>query len=59
MVDLLINFLFLVDIIIGFRTTFFDAQGMEVRDARQIAMNYLRGLFVVDFLSSIPYRYVR
>jgi len=21
-------------------------------------MNYLRGLFVVDFLSSIPYRYV-
>lgn len=59
LIDLIINFLFLVDIVIGFRTTFFDSQGMEVRDPKQIAGNYLRGLFLVDFLSSIPYRYVR
>lgn len=58
MLDLVINIMFLVDIAIGFRTTYFDPQGMEVRDAKQIAMHYLRGLFVVDFLSSIPYRYV-
>ena len=57
--DLIINLMFFVDIILGFRTTFFDAQGMEVRDAKQIAFNYLRGMFTVDFLSSIPYRYVR
>jgi len=31
---------------------------MEVRDSKQIAKNYLTGLFIVDFLSSIPYRYV-
>ena len=56
--DLIINFMFLIDIIIGFRTTFFDSQGREVRDPKLITANYLKGMFIVDFLSSIPYRYV-
>jgi len=33
-IDLIINICFLVDIAIGFRTTFFDAQGMEIRDTK-------------------------
>jgi len=49
--------MFFFDIILGFRTTYFDAQGMEVRDPKQISKNYLYGMFMVDFLSSIPYRY--
>ena len=57
-IDLLINIMFLIDIVLGFRTTFFDAIGTEIRDPKQIASNYLRGMFIVDLLSSIPYRYV-
>lgn len=33
-IDLIINIMFLFDIVIGFRTTYFDSQGMEVRDGR-------------------------
>ena len=51
--------MFLFDILLGFRTTYFDAQGMEVRDPKQISKNYLQGMFMVDFLSSIPYRYAQ
>lgn len=58
-VDLVINILFIFDIIVGFRTTFFNAEGMEIRDPKQLAMKYLKGMFVIDFLSSIPYRYVK
>ena len=59
MLDLIINILFIFDIVIGFRTTYFDAFGMEVRDPKQLAKNYLAGMFVVDFMSSIPYRYAK
>ena len=34
LLDLIINILFIVDIGVGFRTTFFDPLGMEVRDAK-------------------------
>jgi len=57
-IDAIINFLFIIDILVGFRTTYFDAFGMEVRDVKQISKNYLGGMFVIDLLSSIPYRYV-
>lgn len=50
--------MFLFDIVLGFRTTYFDNYGMEVRDPKQIAKAYLGGMFIIDFLSSIPYRYV-
>ena len=55
--DLVINIMFLFDIFLGFRTTYFDATGQEVRDPALIAKNYLSGMFLVDLLSSIPYRY--
>lgn len=55
-VDLAINLLFFIDIVLGFMTTNFDAQGQEVRDHKLIAKKYLRGLFIIDFLSSIPYK---
>ena len=36
--DLIINILFIFDIGIGFRTTYFDATGMEIRDPKQLAL---------------------
>lgn len=55
-VDFVINMLFMIDILLGFMTTYFDAQGQEVRDHKKIAIKYLKGLFIIDFLSSVPYK---
>ena len=58
-IDLIINILFIFDIIIGFRTTYFNAEGMEIRSPKQLAIKYLTGMFLVDFFSSSPYRYAK
>ena len=56
--DLIINILFIFDIVIGFRTTYFDAWGNEIRSPKLIAKKYIKGMFFIDLFSSIPYRYV-
>ena len=53
--NFLIDFLFLIDIIVNFRTTFIDKEGIEVYDPRKIAKRYiLGGRFWIDFFSTIP-----
>lgn len=43
------------DIILNFRTTFVSVKGEVVSDSKLIALNYVRGWFVVDFLAAIPF----
>mmetsp|Transcript_7603 Transcript_7603/g.11823 ORF Transcript_7603/g.11823 Transcript_7603/m.11823 type:complete len:97 (+) Transcript_7603:1601-1891(+) len=52
-----IDFLFLVDIIINFRTSFHHpATGDETLNSKQIALHYLKGgRFWIDILSTIPF----
>ena len=57
--DLIINILFIFDIVIGFRTTYFDSLGNEIRSPKLIAKKYIGGMFFVDLFSSIPYRYAK
>lgn len=57
-VDLIINILFLIDIVISFRTSYFNSEGEEVKDLKMIAKRYLKGMFIIDLLSSIPYSYL-
>ena len=45
----------LPDIILNFRTTFVSKSGQVVYDARQIAIHYVRGMFVLDLLAAIPF----
>jgi len=54
--DAIVDFIFLIDIIITFRTTFLDPKlGEEVTDQHRIASRYLKGgRFFIDFLSSVP-----
>ena len=53
------DFFFLVDIIVIFRTTYFDSLLCEeVTDGKQIAKNYLTGRFWIDFLAMIPIDYI-
>jgi hypothetical protein len=53
--DSVIDFLFIVDVIITFRTTFRDDEGNEVVEPLDIAKGYIRGSFLLDLISSIPF----
>lgn len=56
LVDALVDFIFLFDIIITFRTTYLDTNvGKEETDTHKIALSYLKGSFWVDFASSVPF----
>ena len=54
--DAIVDFIFIIDIILTFRTTFFDPTiGEEVYDPHRIAKRYIGGgRFFIDFLSSVP-----
>ena len=47
--------LFLFDIGIQFRTTYFSMEGEEVRDWKKIAIRYMQGMFVFDLVATIPW----
>jgi len=52
----IIDGLFALDIIINFRTTFQNVQtGDEVTNSKQIARQYIKGVFWIDFLSVVPF----
>ena len=56
MIDSIVDLLFLIDIIVTFRTTFLDSkQSIEVRDPHVIGKRYLKGSFAIDFISSVPF----
>ena len=46
--DIIIDFLFFLDIILTFRTAYVDNQGTLVVDPKKIRANYIRGMFVPD-----------
>ena len=55
-VNSLIDLVFLLDIIVNFRTTFYDIEtGDEVFDSKRTGKMYLKGRFTVDLLSTIPF----
>ena len=52
----LIDFVFLLDIIVNFRTTFYDIEtGDEVFDSKRTGKRYLKSRFTIDLLSTIPF----
>ena len=44
-----------MDVIITFRTTFRDDSGNEVTEPLDIAKVYIKGSFLIDLISSIPF----
>ena len=50
----LIDALFFLDMIVCFRTTFMNDFGAEVVEPKQIAINYIKGNFFIDFFATIP-----
>ena len=52
--NLCIDFVFLIDIFITFRTSYFDDYGQEIDSPLEIAKNYLKGQFCIDLLAFLP-----
>lgn len=51
----IIDCFFAIDIIMNFFTTYFHpTTGEEIDNKRDIAMNYLKGMFILDVLSTVP-----
>ena len=47
--------MFLTDIALHFRTTFVNRKGEVVSNPKVIALNYLKGWFLLDLLAALPF----
>lgn len=54
-IDSIVDVIFFVDILLNFHMTFVGTAGEVVSDPHVIRMNYLKGWFVIDLLSCLPY----
>ncbi|XP_016516528.1 potassium voltage-gated channel subfamily H member 2 [Poecilia formosa] len=53
--DLMVDVLFIVDIIINFRTTYVDHNDVVVTQPSRIATHYIKGWFPIDMLAATPF----
>ncbi|OAF72008.1 hypothetical protein A3Q56_00198 [Intoshia linei] len=51
----LVDFFFLLDIVLNFHTTFVGPSGEIISESHSIIKNYLKTWFIVDLISSLPY----
>lgn len=54
-VDLLVDIMFIVDILINFRTTYVNANEEVVSHPGRIAVHYFKGWFLIDMVAAIPF----
>jgi len=43
-----------MDIFLQMNTTYYDSEGDEISQKRKIVAHYMRGMFTIDLLSSLP-----
>lgn len=53
--DVIVEAMFIIDIGLNFRTTFVNKKGEVVAHPKSVALNYLRGWFIVDLLAALPF----
>ncbi|XP_039259883.2 voltage-gated inwardly rectifying potassium channel KCNH7-like isoform X1 [Styela clava] len=56
--DVFLEFIFIFDILLSFRTTFVDKMGQIVSLPKQIAINYVKSTFIVDLITAIPFDFI-
>lgn len=54
-VDLVVDVLFILDIIINFRTTYVNKHDEVVSHHGKIAIHYFKGWFLIDMVAAIPF----
>ena len=53
--DTIVDFIFLIDIILNFHTSYVGDDGSIIFDLKQIRRTYFRSWFFVDLVTSLPY----
>ncbi|XP_029315411.1 voltage-gated inwardly rectifying potassium channel KCNH7 [Cottoperca gobio] len=54
-VDLMVDIMFIIDILINFRTTYVNVNEEVVSDPAKIAIHYFKGWFLIDMVAAIPF----
>ncbi|MFT7809104.1 potassium voltage-gated channel subfamily H member 2-like [Arapaima gigas] len=54
-VDLIVDIMFIIDILINFRTTYVNANDEVVSHPFRIAVHYFKGWFLIDMVAAIPF----
>ncbi|XP_055329281.1 potassium voltage-gated channel subfamily H member 6-like isoform X2 [Paramacrobiotus metropolitanus] len=54
-VDLIVDIMFIVDILINFRTTYVNTNDEVVSDLGKISVHYFKGWFLIDVVAAIPF----
>ncbi|XP_053554356.1 potassium voltage-gated channel subfamily H member 7 [Bombina bombina] len=54
-VDLMVDIMFIIDILINFRTTYVNLNEEVVSDPARIAIHYFKGWFLIDMVAAIPF----
>ena len=54
-VDVLVDIVFMIDILINFRTTYINKNDQLVSHAGKIALHYFKGWFLIDVVAAIPF----
>uniref|UniRef100_A0A3B3R4F8 Potassium voltage-gated channel subfamily H member 7 n=1 Tax=Paramormyrops kingsleyae TaxID=1676925 RepID=A0A3B3R4F8_9TELE len=55
LVDLIVDIMFIIDILINFRTTYVNLNDEVVSHSGKIAVNYFKGWFLIDMVAAIPF----
>jgi len=54
-IDLIVDIMFIVDIIINFRTTYISENDEVVSHPGKIAIHYFKGWFAIDMVAAVPF----
>ncbi|XP_053095865.1 potassium voltage-gated channel subfamily H member 6 [Pangasianodon hypophthalmus] len=54
-VDLIVDIMFVIDIVINFRTTYVNTNDEVVSQPGRIAVHYFKGWFLIDLVAAIPF----
>ncbi|XP_034042410.1 potassium voltage-gated channel subfamily H member 7-like [Thalassophryne amazonica] len=54
-VDLMVDIMFIIDILINFRTTYVNQNEEVVSHPAKIAVHYFKGWFLIDMVAAIPF----
>ncbi len=54
-IDLIVDVMFIIDILINFRTTYVNKNDEVVSHPGKIAVHYFKGWFLIDMVAAIPF----
>ena len=54
-IDLIVDIMFIIDILINFRTTYVNKNDEVVSNHGKIAVHYFKGWFLIDVVAAIPF----